>query len=1431
MDPELQKQQLELAKQMLEALQSQERTLRAIQELQAGQSGIHQETAVAIEEHADAMSQLNEQQSAFNGVMEEGSKQNETFTQSLQGWLNKGNSKLTEGLSLAVGQLSENFSMLADVITNPLQASMGFLSTFFDYIFELANERIQDMLHFREALERVRKEFGSFTENTSKRVRETYDGFGASLKQAAGGVNVFASKFNMGMEGAIERLDLVRELAGAMGPTLDVLGDEFNDSAANLYVMRDALLFNEQALKNVSTMSILSSKSLKQFSDETLASVNKIGRQLGISSKVLGKDVGAFLSNFKSLGRMTGDYVTEITKAAAYTRKLGIELNELIGLNQKFDDFETGAEAAAQLAAAFGMVLDPVKLIQAQNPAEVLDDLQKAFAATGRSFETLSRQDKALLTSQSGLTEEQAALAFSAKGLSMSYDEVKTAADGAMKGHKTQEEIMRDLADSIENVIIPIQRFTSFFDAFIKGFMDAFDRSKPVQDAVNNIAKALLETYYAGMRTFSAFLQVPGVTKALQGLLDVVTTIGDIFSKVALEIEKFTIAMSTDPKNAAKNLMTGITSVITDGFNGLFTGKNGQPSIFDNLMEGLTQTFLAVAAALPGIVLGLVRSLKTVLSNLTKTMRQAFTKPADGSPSIGQGLLEGIKDGFSELVRELPSFMPILIEFGSELVAFLGRAIQEFPFATLFVTGGPILTAASGIFGQLKDTVMGLFTGGGTTEEISEAARQADESAKAQNDLAAALNKQGAAMTGTGPDSFGGLVGMFGGAATKAAEYGAIALGISLIGASIIKLVRSVLEPPEGGGKSLIQLFADAGATLSTVNADGLQNAFLITGAVLVAAMGGIAAILMGVASMDKGDLFAKLAGGAVSVAVLAGISHIFDAVIPKVTAMISSMTTYLSSPEFAAQLKNINSLAASVKPEDIDAMGNLGKIFSSVGTMMGTMIKVATDLNSLPGIPTVVATTTNPDGTITEVMGEESPSSKIARIMGYISSMVGNKDEKVGIVGVISKFEDSLGGDLATATQKFQTLALILDPMSKMMSTFGTAGLDFIKTSASLAAGGSTATAEDSMDQVRKFIGAVGGGAVDILNDINSRVNLSKDQVDALSGKVSLISTVATFLGSFGKSITELLKSVQAFDVSGNVVSAMSSLNSLLFGTGSGVIETDTESIPVEASDGIIQMMTKVINNLATALNDPANAIDQTQISFFTEIFAPSGALMGMISAISAASKVATTDIESAKTFLDTVAGNGDLTASFPTHLFNALNSFKAFDGIDLEALAKRETNMKGSFNVLGTYIAGMTEKLPGDVAKRVNASLEQLQQIKAAMAETAKVLEALDTVRLDAAVEGFGTKMNVVKKKFDINNGAVSITVNMNVTMSAQKMAETLVLDGFVKPNVEFADYLQSPDSVRSNQYDFYTTEYKPGSPESLLETRRNDDSWRGE
>ena len=1421
MDP--QQQQLAIAEQMLEVLKKQEQTLKALQETMNSQAGVHREAAAAAEEHSDAMFELNEQQGSFNGAVEEGTKKNESFTESIQGWLNKGNSKIMGGLSTAVGQLSENFSTLADVITNPLQASLGFLTTFFDAIMEMANERVQDMFKFRNALESVRKEFGSFTENTSNRVKSTYDGFSSGLKEAAGGASVFASKFAMGVDGSIERLEVIRELAGAMGATFDVLGDEFNDASVNLYVMRDALLFNEQALKNVSVMSILSNKSLKQFSDETLASVNKIGRGLGISSKVLGKDVGAFLSNFKSLGRMTGDYVTEITKAAAFTRKLGIEINELIGLNQKFDDFETGAESAAQLAAAFGMVVDPIKLIQAQNPAEVLSDLQKAFAASGKSFETLSRQDKALLSSTSGLSEEQAALAFSAKGLSMSYDEVKTAADGALKGQKSQEEVVRDLASSIENVITPFKTFTSFLDTFIQGFTDAFARSAPVQAVVSKLADALMDVYQAGFRTFGAFLKIGGVTEVFKGLLGVVTMIGGIFTNLALQVEKFAITMSTDPKRAAKELMTGVTDTIVGGFNDLFApGEKGQKSMFESITDGLSQTFLAVAAAIPGLILGLVRSLKTVLSNLTKTMRSAFTKPEGGQKSIGQGLLEGIKEGMTELISELPSLMPILIEFGTELVTFLGRAIQEFPFATLFVAGGPILTAASGIFNELKDTVIGLFSGGGGADALTGAAESVDKGASAQEDLAASLNRQGAAMTGTGPNSFGSLVGTFGGAATKAAEYAAIAFGITAIGGSIMKLIRAVLEPPEGEGKSLIDLFVEAGTKLGAVNSTGLQNAFLIVGAVLVAALGGVAAILMAIATMDTGDLFSKIAeGGVVTAAVLFGIGKIFDQVIPKVTAMISSMTNYLASPEFSKQIDNIKLLAGAVKPEDIDAMDNLGRIFSSIGQMMGSLIGAATKLDSFPGVPTIISSETDADGVTTDVMGEESPAGKINRIMGYISSMIGKKSDMSGIVGVITRFEESMGPDLASTTQKFQAIAMILGPMSKMMSSFGSAGIEFIKTTSELAAGGSTATTDDAIAQVRKFIGAVGMGASDILLDINTRINLSKAQVDALSGKLSLISTVSTFLGQFAKSMGDLSRAVMSFDTSGSVAGALSSMNSFLFGTEGR--QPGEPLVLIEGTEGVIPMMVHVVNSLAAVLNDPVNAISKESLDFFTSIFSPTGGLMGMMTAVTTASKISTFDITLATNFLKSVAGYGDIEDSFAAHLNTALSSFSVLDSVSLNVLAKREKNMKGSFNVLGSYISGMAEVLPEGVAGRVNGSLTQLNQIRAAMQETSKVLESLDTVSLDAAIDGFGAKMNVVKKKFEINGGAVQININMNVTMSAQKMAETLVLDGFVQPNAEFGDYLQSPAQVLDNQYDFMTTDYD-GKTASSLKTKRD-------
>jgi len=1490
------REQRDLTQEMIRLLREQTESVNALHAAQAGQTATSQQMTTVIEERAAATSDLARETDGLTEGMKDAAKGSQTLAQKMQAWLNKSSVPMVRGLSDAVGQLGDNFSMVADAITNPFQAALGFVSTVFKVISEQAQKRIQEGLDFANALQEVVGEFGSFSEATSGRIKKNYDSFSKDLKDAAGGADVFSSKFQMGVQGSIERLKVLSGIAADLGPVFDRLGDEFDDSTAQLYVMKQALGFSAEGLKSVGVMATVSSKSLKQFTNEILANTNKIATGLGLSSKVLGKDVSAYMGNMKNLGKMTGDYTKEIIKAAAFTRKLGIELAELTGLTDKFDDFEQGAEAAAQLAAGFGMVLDPLKLMQAKGPADILGEMQKAFAATGRSFENLNRQEKALLTTQSGLTAEQAALAFSASGLAMSYDQIMASGDAASKGAKTQEEVFRDLAGSIEGVIAPIKEALGFYETFVAGFVRALETSVPLQRAVTAVSKSLDATYKSGMRTFEALLKVPGVAAAFEGVLTIVTKLADIFSGIAGKVEAFVTALG--PKGggaatAAKELMTGITTEITDGFSAIFGKGDGKGSIFESVMGGLGETFMIVAAALPGLALGLVKSAKMVLRTLIGTMRGAF-KPSSGEPTVVSGLFEAIKQGMNDLITELPSLMPILIEFGIELVGFLARAIQEFPFATLFVTGGPILTAAAGIFGQLQDTITGLFTGGGATDALTGAAAKVDEGTKAQAELAAALNAQGAAMTDTGPDGFGSLIGKFGGAAAKAAEYAAIAFGIGLIGDAIIKLLKVILEP---AGASLIDLFVSAGNKLAGVSAEGLQNAMLITGAVLVAALGGIAAMMFGIFSMDKEKLLLVAGGGLIAGGIAGGITELvtrtLKEAIPMISTMISSMLTYLGGTEFKTQLNNIKTLSRTIKPEDMDTVGNLVSIFISIGSMMREVIEAASELDSLPSVPKM-------DG-----KGEESTAEKLARIMGYVSTMIGSKDDKSGILGIITKFDESLGSDLTAVNQKFMTISLMLDPLSKMITAFGGAGMEFVKAQGSLPQD----VVALASNRARQFISSVGAAAVDILLDTSTRLQIDKDQLDSLTGKISNISSMATYMSTFANSMTHLLTAVQAFDTSGDSLSAMRSLQAFLFGT------IDDGQTTESVGTGVLPMMIQTVEDIAGFLGDEKSVIDETKLKQFGEIFSPSGPLTAMVNVVAQAGNVGVAKATIANSFLvklselkfiDNLYAVIDRFGAFDDGLgvdqviergkrvgeaFNALNSFidkmrsippdaadvvgnslatlnglaavvedvpfnplvalglpaaledvepavnddpikqildsfAKFDGIDAGVLRTRKEAMVASFDMIDAYFVGL-ETISAAAEERVTASVSQLAGINQTVDKIAVLLDKLDPIALDTAITDFGKNLTVTKRKFDVNGGAVKIDVTLNVALSAQSMAKQLVIDGYVQPNPEFADFLQTPSTVQRKQYDFYGMDYTAGSssPQAII---RANNAW---
>src|SRR5690606_9447858 len=117
--------------------------------------------------------------------------------------------------------------------------------------------------------------------------------------------------------------------------------------------------------------------------------------------------------------------VKQLSQIAVFANKLGLSFQDLQGTIDAFDNFEDAAKGAAQLSQAFGLNLDVLDLINDQDPASRFDKLRKSFFATGKSVESMTRQELKLLAAQSGLTEEAVKLGFAQTNQGVSYEEIQ----------------------------------------------------------------------------------------------------------------------------------------------------------------------------------------------------------------------------------------------------------------------------------------------------------------------------------------------------------------------------------------------------------------------------------------------------------------------------------------------------------------------------------------------------------------------------------------------------------------------------------------------------------------------------------------------------------------------------------------------------------------------------------------------------------------------------------------------------------------------------------------------------------------------------------------------------------------------------------------------------------------------------------------------
>jgi hypothetical protein len=892
---------------------------------------------------------LDEFTNAAEGAAEAAQQTFDTMTSGL---------KVTDMFSNSWDLLKINFSSMLTAITTPINAVFGFLGTAFNALMKQAADLQQAMYDLLNAFEKVRAEFGSFAENTSGRVKRAFGDFNKQLRETGDGVNYFGSKFAPGIDGSVARLGLMQQYAGDLGAVFDTLGEEFNSSTSQLYMLNKSLDFNGEQLQKVGVLSRMSSLSLKDFSQGILNNVNKIGKSLGISTKVLGKDVAAAISNFSVLGKVTGDYVKQTITSAAFTRKLGIELNELANLAGKFDDFEQGAEAAAQLAQGFGLVIDPLKMMREQDPAKRLDEMRKAFAATGRSIEAMSRSERKLLAESSGLNEEQAMLAFSAKGMGLSYDQVASQADEASKQQKSQQQIISELADNIENVIVKFDKFTGFLDAFIQGFMRGFGPS--LMPMVTELAKALGTVASIGAtvgRIFGSMFTSSDAGSSLKGFISLISDFAVSLSGLA--------AIFAGDLGAGKGLGQSLENFIlgTDGKGGLINLVSGSGSQLKGIISSMTTAIATILTevfkALPSIIKSLGGLIKGGMTTAIGSMKSAFLPGSSTSGSIASGLLTTLIDVIKTLALELYSLAPVLWDMISEFFGMLVRMFKEYPIASalgsLFLAGGPIVSMISGFAGNLVDFIKNIFSGGSAVPATL---------ASTASDMTAATESMGAPGSGTSGEGGSGVAGavtalagrggfmmaaldhaasIFGPALGKAATYSALALGITVIGKAIKGVLMSFME------SDFINSISSAASTLSSVSLSGLMTLGVVLGAVMIGIGAIIAGIGLAITKLPAPTMVAMLLGGGALAAIGAvlgvtgGASFVIRELIKSLTEIVRAVIESISTATFKTSLDNAAAMGASMG-DKIVGISNVGSILEAVGKAVGG-IGVAMDV------------------------------------------------------------------------------------------------------------------------------------------------------------------------------------------------------------------------------------------------------------------------------------------------------------------------------------------------------------------------------------------------------------------------------------------------------------------------------------------------------
>jgi len=438
-------------------------------------------------------------------------------------WMKQHADDLSKRKALQHALRTDGVAFVDKTATKALGLSLSIVGTGFEYL-ESALKSNYDMVNrFRGAMGAMAETIGvsdSRLEGLQRTAMETYLAEGNGLGALGMGLPDITQNFGA--------------LATSMQYTDTIMAGDYVTATK----LHKAFGLTTEEMGNLLRGSKFMNIGMGQLQEE-MRMVGGAAVKLGMNSRMLTKDV--FVLGKNLLDMAGPKWRGQMQDAIVQIRKMGISVQAMEKFTDMTDVFDTTVESMAKLNTAFGLHIDALKMFDEQDPAKRMQMVSDQLRIQGKTYETMTRQQKKFLAQTMGLNMEETNALLQGKDMVAAMekqDKITESLDNMMQGLRTTlfnvAQIMDRIGVAISRALIPM-----------------FDKFKIKLDVGVGKAAGFFDLVEAGTKKVVEFIDKLGNDPAfIQGITDIADAIIKAFKYLA------------DPKNWGE-IRTAISDVVT----------------------------------------------------------------------------------------------------------------------------------------------------------------------------------------------------------------------------------------------------------------------------------------------------------------------------------------------------------------------------------------------------------------------------------------------------------------------------------------------------------------------------------------------------------------------------------------------------------------------------------------------------------------------------------------------------------------------------------------------------------------------------------------------------------------------------------------------------------------------------------------------------